>query len=68
MGRYFEKKKEKPVISLIDGHDLIKKLKLKPSPVFAKILTTIAENQSLGKIKTKKEAIDLAKKMALSKS
>jgi putative nucleotidyltransferase with HDIG domain len=68
VSRYFEKKKEKPLIRLIDGHDLIKKLKLKPSPVFAKILTAIEEDQSLGKIKTKKEAMDLAKKLVLSRS
>ena len=44
----------------------IKKLKLKPSPVFAKILTAIEERQSLGKITTKKEAIELAKEIVRS--
>ena len=64
--RYFEKKKEKPLLRLINGHDLIKILKLKPSPVFAKILTAIEERQSLGKITTKKEAIELAKEIVRS--
>jgi len=65
--RYFDAKKEKPIIRLIDGNDLIKTLKLKPSPLFTKILTTIEENQSLGRIKTKKEAIDLAKEIVFKK-
>lgn len=67
VNRYFEKKKEKPFIRLISGKDLIKTLKLKPSPDFSKILTRIEEDQSLGKIKTKKEAIDLAKEIASKK-
>jgi len=67
VGQYFEKKKEKPFIRLISGNDLIKKLKLKPSPEFSKILTRIEEDQSLGKIQTKKEAIDLAKEIVSKK-
>ncbi|MDP8212410.1 MAG: HD domain-containing protein [Candidatus Zapsychrus exili] len=62
IGRYFAKVKEEPFVRLIDGNDLIKKLKIKPSPLFSKILLEIEEKQSLGKIKTKKEAIDLARK------
>ena len=67
VSQYFEKKKEKPFVRLISGNDLIKKLKLKPSPEFSKILTKIEEDQSLGKIKTKKEAINLAKEIVLKK-
>jgi len=67
VSQYFEKKKEKPFIRLINGNDLIKKLKLKPSPDFSKILTRIEEDQSLGKITTKKEAIDLAKEIVSKK-
>jgi len=62
--RYFEKKKEKPFVRLINGHDLIKKLKLTPSPLFAKILREVEENQVLGKITTKEEALELARKIA----
>ncbi len=62
--RYFEKKDEKPFIRLINGNDLIKKLKLKPSPLFTKILSEIEEKQVLGKLKNKKEALTLAKKIA----
>ncbi len=54
--------KDKPKRArLITGHDLIKTLKLKPSPVFAKILSTIEEAQALGKISTRQEALEMAK-------
>ncbi len=62
--RYFEKKKHPPLVRLIDGHDLIKVLKLKPSPVFAKILRDVEESHALGKIKTREEALELARKVA----
>jgi len=61
--RFFEKKNEMPFTRLINGHDLIHKLKLKPSPVFAKILAEVEEQQTLGKIKTRQEALQLAKKL-----
>lgn len=61
--RYFEKLHAQPFVPLINGHDLMKKLKLKPSPVFGKILTRVEEEQALGKIKTKEQAMDLAKTM-----
>jgi poly(A) polymerase len=62
--RYFDKKKEKPFACLINGHDLIKKLRLKPSPLFGRILKEVAEKQSLGSIQTKDEALELARKIA----
>jgi putative nucleotidyltransferase with HDIG domain len=62
--KYFDKKKEKVFVRLINGNDLIRKLKLTPSPLFSKILSSIDEAQSLGKISTKAEALDLAKKIA----
>jgi len=61
---YFRKQKEKPMVRLIDGNDLIKKLKLKPAPIFSKILSRVEEAQAEGKIKTKREALELAKKIA----
>ena len=61
---YFDKKKEKPFMRLIDGHDLIRQLRLKPSPLIGKILAEVTEQQVLGKIKTKKEALELAKDIA----
>ena len=43
--------------------DLIKKLKLKPSPLFAKILSQVQEAQALAKIASKEEALVLARKI-----
>ena len=64
---YFDKQKEKPFVRLINGDDLIKKLKLKPSQIFSKILREVEEAQAEGSIKTKKEALVLAKKIAQEK-
>jgi poly(A) polymerase len=61
---YFAKQKEKPMARLIDGNDLIKKLKLKPAPIFSKILGSVEEAQAEGKVKTKNQALELAKKIA----
>ena len=58
--QYFKKKQEKPMTRLISGHDLIKHLKLKPSPLFSKILLTVEEQQSLGKVTNKQQALALA--------
>ena len=61
--------KAKPVIKrVLTGNDLIKILKLKPSPLFAKILTKVEEELALGKITTKEEALDLAKTISLRKT
>jgi putative nucleotidyltransferase with HDIG domain len=59
--RYFELKDQKPVQRLLTGHDLIKVLKLKPSKLFGKILSKVEEEAALGKIRTKAEALVLAK-------
>ncbi len=63
---YF-KEKAKPVRErLITGHDLIKVLKLKPSPLFTEILTAVEEAQALGRISTRQEALAMAKHHASS--
>ncbi|MBI3602805.1 MAG: HD domain-containing protein [Candidatus Omnitrophica bacterium] len=62
--RFIQQKNQKPLVRLMTGHDLIKKLKLKPSPLFTKILCGVQEAQSLGKISTKEEALILARKIA----
>ncbi len=64
--RYFELKDRKPRQRLLTGHDLIKVLKLKPSELFGKILSGIEEAAALGKIKTKAEALNLARQMNVS--
>jgi hypothetical protein len=61
---YFRKSKEKPFVRLINGHDLIRKLKLKPGPIFAKILLKVEEAQHLGQVKTREEALALARKVS----
>ncbi len=61
--RFFAAKKEKPFVRLIDGNDLIKKLKLKPSALFGKILKAVEEAQATGKVKTKEQALVLAREM-----
>jgi putative nucleotidyltransferase with HDIG domain len=61
--QYFADKKKVPLVRLINGNDLIRKFKLKPSPVFAKILNAVQEAQALGKISTKQEALALAARM-----
>lgn len=65
--RYFDKKKEKPLARLISGDDLIRHLRLQPSPLFGEILARVFEKQALGKIQTKDEALKLARQIARGK-
>lgn len=65
--QYFKKQKEKKIKRLIDGNDLIRKLKLVPSPIFSRILREVEESQAEGSIKTKVQALALAKKIAANK-
>lgn len=62
INRYFEMLKEKPFVRLIGGKDLIRSLKLQPGPLFSIILEAVEEAQVEGKVKTKQEALSLAKK------
>jgi len=48
---------------LINGHDLINEFGLTPSPIFAKILGHVKEEQIAGNIKNRNEALSLAKKI-----
>jgi len=59
---YFRRKKEKKLPRLINGDDLMKKFKLEPSPLIGKILREIEELQAIGKIKSKKAALQSAQK------
>jgi len=60
---YFEEKKKKPLPKLLDGYDVMKKFNLKPSVLIGEILKKIKEEQVLGKVKTKKDAYTVAKKV-----
>lgn len=63
IAEYF-KEKLKPVRPrLLTGNDLIKKFKLKPSPLFSEILTKVEEAHALGAITTKEEAVIFARKL-----
>jgi poly(A) polymerase len=58
---YFQKKKEKkPAARLINGHDLIRRFRLSPSPLIGKILSEIEEAVGIGKIRSKREALKIA--------
>jgi tRNA nucleotidyltransferase/poly(A) polymerase len=46
---------------LLNGHDIMKGLGIKPSPLVGEILKEIAEAQSEGKVKTKDDALRFAK-------
>src|SRR5208283_1104566 len=61
--RYFKLKVKPHKQRLLTGHDLIKVLKLKPSPLFGKVLSRVEEAAALGKIKTKAEALTLARRL-----
>ncbi|MFA4842722.1 MAG: HD domain-containing protein [Candidatus Omnitrophota bacterium] len=60
--QYFKEKNEKKPARLVNGDDLIREFKLKPSPLIGKILREIEELQAIGRVKTKKEALDAARK------
>ena len=47
---------------LINGHDLINEFGLHPSPLFAKILSHVKEEQFAGMINNRNEALVLVKK------
>jgi len=61
--RYFAMQKEEPFVRLINGDDLIRRLKLKPGPIFSRILTAVEEAQVEGRVTTKREALAWAKKV-----
>lgn len=58
---YFQEQAKPMPVRLLTGHDLIRKLKLEPSPLFAEILSAVQEAQALGKITTKDQALALAR-------
>ena len=61
---FFARKKEKPFVRVIDGHDLIRELKLEPGPMFSRILSAVEEAQHLGKVTTREQALALAKSLS----
>lgn len=65
---YFKRKEEKKLPKLITGDDLIRKLKLNPGPLFREILEKVEEEQAAGEIRSKKSALELARKIVNIKS
>ena len=63
---YFKEAAKPQRLRLLSGHDLIKTLKLKPSPLFAEILGKVEEAQALGKVSTKDQALNLARSLCVS--
>ncbi|MEW6092889.1 MAG: HDIG domain-containing metalloprotein [Chloroflexota bacterium] len=58
---------EKPAESvspppLVDGNELMRALKLKPSPKIGELLEAIREAQAMGEVSTREQALDLARK------
>ena len=60
---YFRKQKEKKLPRLINGDDLIRSFRLEPSVLIGKILSEVEELQAIGKVKSKKQALEVAKKL-----
>ena len=58
---YFAESKKKPLVKIVDGYDIMRKFKIKSSPVIGKALKKIKEEQALGKIRTKTQAYALAR-------
>jgi len=55
--------KKKPLPKLVSGYDIMKKLKIGSGPLIGKILKKIKEEQALGRISTKAEALMKAEKI-----
>jgi poly(A) polymerase len=60
---YYRKIKVKKTERVIDGFGLMKRFKLKPSPLIGKILSELEELQAIGKVRSKSEAIKAAAKI-----
>lgn len=58
MGKYFEVMAKKAGVPLINGHDLMKRFNLVPSPRLGKILKTIDELQMAGVLSDREQALN----------
>jgi tRNA nucleotidyltransferase/poly(A) polymerase len=64
LDEFIKEKRKKPKPRLVTGHDLID-LGLEPGPLFRKILEEIEDQQAEGGVKTRKQALTLAKELAV---
>lgn len=65
---YFKKTKETKKPRLVDGHDVMRALKLASSPIVGKILAELAELQAIGSVTTKGEALAAARKILVAEA
>ncbi len=61
--KYFGDKKKKPLPRLIDGHNIMRKFKIPSGLLVGVILQKVKEEQVLGKISTKQEALKRAREI-----
>jgi len=61
--QYFKTKDEKKPRRLIDGNELMRRFKLKPSPLIGKILSELEELQAIGKVRNKGQALKISAKI-----
>jgi poly(A) polymerase len=61
--KLLKKNNEKKLTRFLNGHDLMAKFKLPASPFIGSLLLSLEEAQAIGKIKNKKEALQLAAKI-----
>lgn len=61
MNRYFLQREKVIPSRVVNGHEIMKALNIKPSPLVGEILKEITEAQSEGKVHTREEALALAK-------
>jgi len=61
--KYFADKKKRPLPRIIDGHSIMNKFKISSGPLVGMVLQRIKEEQALGKISTKAEALTRAKEI-----
>lgn len=64
MDRYFSAAAAAPLPALVDGADLIAELGLAPGPLVGKLLEAIGEEQQLGQLSSRDEALALARDLA----
>lgn len=60
----FAEEEAEPVMKLVSGDDLTRELGLRPGPLIGKILNRIEEEQRLGNVSSRQEALALANKLA----
>ncbi|MBL0249900.1 MAG: hypothetical protein IPQ26_04445 [Elusimicrobia bacterium] len=61
LGGYFRRRDKVEPPRLLDGHTLMRALRLRPGPEVGRLLSLIREAQAAGEVKTLQDALRLAK-------